>query len=201
MLSHFSHVWLSATPWTMAHQAPLSLGFSRQEYWSGLPFPSPVIKYEVSEVKSLSHVRLFATPWTVAYQAPPSMGFSRQGYWSGLPSPSPETTLDINNLNLNFKNNSTNLKLRTQIAFWWESNFKSQLQTLEINDNEKEHKHNCFQEENLQHKQNCQSVSTHWFSHLTVKLWEHFWVGWWIAPLPWDYQPSNSEWSIPIQDW
>ena len=31
----------SATPWTVAHQAPLSKGFSRQEYWSGLPFPSP----------------------------------------------------------------------------------------------------------------------------------------------------------------
>ena len=31
-----------ATPWTAAHQAPLSLGFSRQEYWSGLPFPSPM---------------------------------------------------------------------------------------------------------------------------------------------------------------
>ena len=31
----------SATPWTAAHQAPLSLGFSRQEYWSGLPSPSP----------------------------------------------------------------------------------------------------------------------------------------------------------------
>ena len=29
------------TPWTVAHQAPLSLGFPRQEYWSGLPFPSP----------------------------------------------------------------------------------------------------------------------------------------------------------------
>ena len=31
----------SVTPWTVAHQAPLSMGFSRQEYWSGLPFPSP----------------------------------------------------------------------------------------------------------------------------------------------------------------
>ena len=30
-----------ATPWTVAHQAPLSMGFSRQEYWNGLPFPSP----------------------------------------------------------------------------------------------------------------------------------------------------------------
>ena len=36
-----SRVRLFATPWTVAHQAPLSLGFSRQEYWSGLPFPSP----------------------------------------------------------------------------------------------------------------------------------------------------------------
>ena len=32
-----------ATPWTIAHQAPLSTGFSRQEHWSGLPFPSPYI--------------------------------------------------------------------------------------------------------------------------------------------------------------
>ena len=36
-----SHVRLFATLWTVAHQAPLSMGFSRQEYWSGLPFPSP----------------------------------------------------------------------------------------------------------------------------------------------------------------
>ena len=34
-------LWLFATPWTAAHQAPPSMGFSRQEYWSGLPFPSP----------------------------------------------------------------------------------------------------------------------------------------------------------------
>ena len=36
-----SRVWLFATPGTVAHQAPPSMGFSRQEYWSGLPFPSP----------------------------------------------------------------------------------------------------------------------------------------------------------------
>ena len=36
-----SHVQLFATPCTVAHQAPLSMGFSRQEYWSGLSFPSP----------------------------------------------------------------------------------------------------------------------------------------------------------------
>ena len=39
-----SHVWLLSTPWTAAHQAPLSMGFSRQEYWSGVPLPSPWIK-------------------------------------------------------------------------------------------------------------------------------------------------------------
>ena len=37
----FSHVRLFATPWTVAHQAPLSMGFLWQEYSSGLPFPSP----------------------------------------------------------------------------------------------------------------------------------------------------------------
>ena len=38
-----SHVRLLATPWTAAHQAPPSMGFSRQEYWSGVPLPSPYI--------------------------------------------------------------------------------------------------------------------------------------------------------------
>ena len=37
-----SHVWLLVTPWTAAHQAPPSMGLSRQEYWSGVPLPSPV---------------------------------------------------------------------------------------------------------------------------------------------------------------
>ena len=40
VLIHFSHVQLFEILWTVAHQAPLSMGFSRQEYWSGLPFPS-----------------------------------------------------------------------------------------------------------------------------------------------------------------
>ena len=109
---------LFAYPWTSAYQAPLSMEFSRQEYWSGMPFPSPgdlpdprieprspalqsdsllteppgkPIQDSESEreVKSLSRVRFFAILWTVAYQAPPSMGFSRQEFWSGLLFPSP----------------------------------------------------------------------------------------------------------------
>ena len=41
VLSSFSYVQLFMTPWTVAHQAPLSMGLSRQEYWSGLLFPPP----------------------------------------------------------------------------------------------------------------------------------------------------------------
>ena len=40
-MKSLSRVQLFATPWTVAYQAPPSMGFSRQEYWSGLPFPSP----------------------------------------------------------------------------------------------------------------------------------------------------------------
>ena len=46
LLSRFSRVQLCVTPETAAHQAPLSLGISRQEHWSGLPFPSPMHETE-----------------------------------------------------------------------------------------------------------------------------------------------------------
>ena len=46
LLRHFSHVQLCATPQTAVHQAPPSLGFSRQEHWSGLPLPSPMHESE-----------------------------------------------------------------------------------------------------------------------------------------------------------
>ena len=96
-----SHVRLFATPWIVAHQAPLSMEFSRQEHWSvchsllwGIFLTqgsNPVllhfrqICYHLSHQgspkwKPLSRVWLFATPWTVACQAPLSMEFSRQEY-------------------------------------------------------------------------------------------------------------------------
>ena len=116
--SGFNCVQLFETPWTVARQAPPSMGFPRQGAWRELPFPplgafpnpemepeSPALQVDSSplshpealysyrkkekKVKSLSRVRLFATPWTVARQVPLSMGFSRQAYWSGLPFPSP----------------------------------------------------------------------------------------------------------------
>ena len=43
-----SGVWLLAIPWTAAYQAPLSMGFSRQEYWSGVPSPSPELLWQES---------------------------------------------------------------------------------------------------------------------------------------------------------
>ena len=50
LLSRISRVRLCATPWTAAHQAPPSLGFSRQEHWSGLPFPFPICENEVAQL-------------------------------------------------------------------------------------------------------------------------------------------------------
>ena len=52
-----SRVRLFATPWTVAYQAPPSMGFSRQEYWSGLPFPSPGIFPTQGLNLSLPHCR------------------------------------------------------------------------------------------------------------------------------------------------
>ena len=54
-----SCVWFPATPWTTAYQAPLSMGFSRQEYWSGLPLPSPQFGYS----KEQNRKKVLA-PWS-----------------------------------------------------------------------------------------------------------------------------------------
>ena len=80
LLSRFSRVWLCATPEMAAPQDLLSLGFSRQERWSGLPFPSPVHKSEKWKWSRSVVSDFLATPWTAAYQAPLSMGFARQEY-------------------------------------------------------------------------------------------------------------------------
>ena len=92
LLNRFSRVRLCATPQMAAHQAALSLGFSRQEYWSGLPFPSPEHSCMLS---CFSCVWLCATLWRAALQAPLSTGFSRQEYWSRLPFPSPDWRLAV----------------------------------------------------------------------------------------------------------
>ena len=69
VLSHFSCVQLFATPWTVTHQAPLSMGFSRQEYWSGLPFPAS----RVFPIQGLNPGLLCFLHWQAGYSplAPP----------------------------------------------------------------------------------------------------------------------------------
>ena len=56
MLSRFSHVRLFVTPWTVACHTPLSMGFSRQAYWSGLPFPSPGDLPDLGVEPQVSHI-------------------------------------------------------------------------------------------------------------------------------------------------
>ena len=100
-----SRVRLFVTPWTVAYQAPLFMGFSRQESWSGLPFPLPgdlpdlgiepkfpespalwVDSLQLSHqgcplsalLSRFSHVRLCTIPEMAAHQAPSALGFSRQ---------------------------------------------------------------------------------------------------------------------------
>ena len=60
MLSHFSCVWLFATLGTIARQASLTTGFSRQEYWSGLPFPPP--RYVPDSTQRTGECQSFSTP-------------------------------------------------------------------------------------------------------------------------------------------
>ena len=113
MLSHFSCVQLFATPWTVAHQAPLSMGISRQEQRSELPCPPPgdlpnpgikprllhLLRWQGSSLplappglpglssgQSLSCVRLFETPRTAACQRPPCPSPNHRVYSNSCPS-------------------------------------------------------------------------------------------------------------------
>ena len=104
LLSRFSRVRLLATPWTAAHQAPPSMGFSRQEYWRGChcllrwlqqtiwkQMWSGTVSLESFNVRAWSVTTVVSdcvTPGTIAHQAPLSVGFFSQGSWSGLPCPS-----------------------------------------------------------------------------------------------------------------
>ena len=104
-------------PWTVAHQAPVFMEFSRQEYWSGLPFPSPgglpdprielsspaspssagrffTTEPPCSSCSVTSHVQLFATPWIAAHQT----SFSFTISWSLLKLMSIEFVMPSNHL-------------------------------------------------------------------------------------------------------
>ena len=121
MFSHFSHVWLFMTLWTVACQAPLSMGFSRQEYWRGFLCPPPGIFPTQGSNPSLLHSRrilyclatgeaprltlvmlllsfsrvgLFETPWTAACHASLSCTVS----WSLLKLMSIESVMPSHHL-------------------------------------------------------------------------------------------------------
>ena len=136
-----SHVWPFVTPWTVAYQASLSMGFSRQGYWSRLPFllqgifptqgSNPGLPHCWQKLYHLSHqgshscikaiqkgqsfnylhIWLFCNPMDCSPQAPLSMGFPRQEYWGGLPFSSPGDLL-MQGLNLH-------LFIGRQILYHW----------------------------------------------------------------------------------
>ena len=119
MLNCFSCILLFANLWTVACQAPLSIGFPRQQHWNGVPGPHPGGLHDpgIEPMSLMSHalarefltgkpkrklcmrshfscVQFSAIPWTVALQALLSMGLSRQGYWKRLSFPPPGCLLD-----------------------------------------------------------------------------------------------------------
>ena len=91
-----NRVRLLATPWTAAYQAPPSMGFSRQEYLSGVPLPSPWYSlvycinwhsyFYCTSVQSFSHVQLLVTPWTAAHQASLSISSTPKACSNSCPS-------------------------------------------------------------------------------------------------------------------
>ena len=76
MLSHFNHVWLFATLWTAACQTPLSMGFSRQEYWSGLPCPPPGYLPDLG-----------IKPTSLLFPALAGRSFTTRATWEALATP------------------------------------------------------------------------------------------------------------------
>ena len=79
LLSHFSRVRLCWTPQTAAHQAPPSLGFSMQEHWSGLPFPSPICDTYINVSLPQVAFKIFSLPqiWS-------TLIIMHQGVWLSL---------------------------------------------------------------------------------------------------------------------
>ena len=90
-----SHVWLFTAPWTLAHQALLSMDFSRQEYWSGLPFPSPgFLPRDQTHISCIGRLILLllshlgSLPWAWVRPYGPVLSKGMLGKWC-LPLPGP----------------------------------------------------------------------------------------------------------------
>ena len=85
VFSCLSYIWFFETLWTVAHQAPLSMGFSRQEYWSGLPCPPPG---ESSPPREWTHVSFISCigRWVLYTRATWEAPFTTQSFLKCLPS-------------------------------------------------------------------------------------------------------------------
>ena len=78
-----SSAWFFVTPWTVAHQAPLSMGFSRQEYWSGLSFPPPGdLPSPGTEPMSLAFPALQVDPLSLSHRGSPSIFIQSSIIWA-----------------------------------------------------------------------------------------------------------------------
>jgi len=78
-----SHSQLFATPWTVAHHAPPSMGFSRQEYWSGLPFPSPEDLSDSWIKANVTAATMYRLNWI--FEELNQLHREISNYWSPLP--------------------------------------------------------------------------------------------------------------------
>ena len=86
-----SRVRLIATPWTAAYQAPPSIGFSRQKYWSGVPLPSPISsKFYCNLLEMSQKFRWLHAAAAVAKSLQSCLTL----YWSGVPLPSPDDCIE-----------------------------------------------------------------------------------------------------------
>ena len=123
VLIHFSYIWLFATLCTIAHQAPLSMGLSRQEYWSGLSFPSPQWLQNWWKLLAIPSCPTLCDP---VDNSPLSMELSRQEYWSGQSFPSPGDLADpgIKPKSLTLWADSLPSKLQRQILKSFKGGYK-----------------------------------------------------------------------------
>ena len=107
-----SRVWLFVTPWTVDYQAPLSMGFSRQEYWSGVPLPYPL--------QQLEYLKDQHSSFSIIFLSTPSI-YDRSFHLSLLlfvPSPhhTYTSTMQLHHGSVPTQNHSKYLKVRTNLG-------------------------------------------------------------------------------------
>ena len=128
-----SHVRFFLTPWTVAYQAPPSMGFSRQEYWSGLPFPSPSFLWMAIKLMGLFNAPLPVTGCSMAQQV--KHRFWSQSLWFGIVALTPTSCMPIgklfNSSKGQFPHPQNGSKQSTIGLLWWLHDFTNGTQQSE----------------------------------------------------------------------